>query len=155
MGHNKNLCIEASLFVRRQFNRWGLISNTKLGPGGHGRKPPSSRLGTFYSAYRQWVMTQIHLLGLVLFVRRQFKHWGSISNTMLGPSGHGKKSPSSRLGILYSAYRQWVMTKIHVLRLVLFVPSEPLEPLYEPHACLAISGHSSSSATIWTTCKAM
>ena len=109
------------LFVRRQFKRWGSISNTTVGPSGHGTKPPSSRLGTLYSYYRQWFMTKIHVLRLVLFVWRQFKRWGSISNTTLGPSGHGTKPPSSRLGTLYSYYRQWFMTKIHVLRLVLFV----------------------------------
>ena len=109
------------LFVRRQFKRWGSISNTTLGPSGHGRKPPSSRLGTLYNYHRQWFMTKIHVLSLVLFVRRQFKHWGSISNTTLGPSDHGMKSPSSRLGTLYSACSQWVMTKNNVLRLVLFV----------------------------------
>ena len=109
------------LFVRRQFKRWGSISNTTLGPGGHGKKPPSSRLGTLYSAYKQWVMTKIHVLRLVLFVWRQFKRWGSISNTTLGPSGHGRKPPSSRLGTLFSYYRQWFRTKIHVFSLVLFV----------------------------------
>ena len=56
-----------------------------------------------------------------MFVRRQFKRWGSISNTTLGPSGHGMKPPSTRLGILYSHYRKRFMTEIHVLRLVLFV----------------------------------
>ena len=109
------------LFVRHQFKRWGSISNTTLGPGGHGRRPPSSRLGTLYNYHRQCFMTKIHVLSLVLFVRRQFKHWGSISNSTLGPSDHGMKSPSSRLGTLYSYYRQWFMTKIHVLSLVLFV----------------------------------
>ena len=109
------------LFVRRQFKRWRLISNTTLGSSGHGRKPTISRLETLYSAYRQWVMTKIHVLRLVLFVRRQFKHWGSISNTRLGPSGHGMKPPSSRLVTLYSCHMQWLMTKIHVLSLVLFV----------------------------------
>ena len=106
------------LFVRRQFKRWGLISNTTLGPSGHGRKPPSSRLGTLYSYYRQRFMAKFHVLSLVLCVRRQFKRWGSISSTTLGPSVHGKKPPSSRLVTLYSAYRQWVITKIYVLRLV-------------------------------------
>ena len=86
------------LFVRRQFKSWGLISNITLGPSGHGRKPPSSRLGTLYSAYSQRVMTKIHVLILVMFVRRQFNRWGSISNTTLGPSGHGRKPPSSWLG---------------------------------------------------------
>ena len=109
------------LFIRLQFKHWGSISNTTLGPSDHGMKSPSLRLGTLYRYYRQWFMTKIHVFSLVLLVRRQFKRWGSISNTTLGPSGHGRKPPSSRLGTLYSAYRQWVMTKIHVLRLVLFV----------------------------------
>ena len=109
------------LFVRRQFKRWGSISNTTLGPSDHGKKPPSSRFGTLYSYYRQWCMTKIHVFSLLLFVRRQFERWGLISNTTLGPIGHGKKPPSSRLGTLYSRYRQWFMTKIHVLGIVLFV----------------------------------
>ena len=41
--------------------------------------------------YRQWFMIEINVFSLILFVRRQFKHWGSISSTTLGPSGHGKK----------------------------------------------------------------
>ena len=56
-------------------------------------------------------MAKIHVFSLVLFVRRQFKRWGSISNTTLGPSGHGRKPPSSRLGTLYSYHRQWFMIK--------------------------------------------
>ena len=114
----KSMCWAWFLFVRRQFKRWGLISNTTLGPSGHGKKPPSSWLGTLYSAYSQWVMTKINVLRLVLFVRRQFKLWGSISSTTMGPSGHGKKPPSSRLMTLYSAYMQWVIIKICVLWLV-------------------------------------
>ena len=109
------------LFVRRQFKRCLSISNTTLGPSGHGMKPPSSRLGTLYSHWRQWFMIKIHVLRLVSFVRHQFKRCLSISNTTLGPSGHGMKPPSSRLGTLYSHWRQWFMTKIHVLRLVSFV----------------------------------
>ena len=124
MVYKKNPCIEASLFVRRQFKRWGSISNTTLVPSGHGMKTPSSRLGTLCSYHRQWFITKIHVLRLVLFVRRQFKRWGSISNTALGPSGHGMKTPSSRQGRLYSAYRQWFITKIHVLKLVLFFRSQ-------------------------------
>ena len=53
----------------------------------------------------------INVFSLVVFVRRQFKRWGLISNTTLGPSGHGKKPPSSRLGTLYSNYRRWFVTK--------------------------------------------
>ena len=106
------------LFVRRQFKRWWLISNTTLGPSGHGKKPPSSRLGTLYSSYRQWSWQKSMYWAWFLFVRRQFNRWGLISNTILGPSGHGRTPPSSRLGTLCSAYSQWVMTKIHVLRLV-------------------------------------
>ena len=109
------------LFVRRQFKRWGLISNTTLGPSGNCKKPPSSRLATLCSYYRRWFMTKIHVSSLGLFARRRFKRWESISNTTLGPSSHGKKPPSSSLGTLYSYYRQWFMTKIHVLRLFLFV----------------------------------
>ena len=109
------------LFVRHQFKHWGSISSTTLGPSGHGKKPVSSRLGTLYSNYRQWFMTKIHVFSLILFVWRQFKHWGSVSSTTLGPSGLGKKPLSSRLGTLYSHYRQWFMTKIHVLGLVLFI----------------------------------
>ena len=108
-------------FVRRQFKRCLSISNTTPGPSGHGMKPPSSRLGTLYSHWRQWFMTNIHVMGLVSFVQRQFKRCLSISNTTLGPSGHGMKPSSSRLGTLYSHWRQWFMTKIHVLRLVSFV----------------------------------
>ena len=109
------------LFVRHQFEHCVLISNTTLGPSGHGKKPPSSRLGTLYNYDRQWFMTKIHVFSLVLFVRRQFRHLGLISNTTLGPSGHGKKPPSSRLGTMYNYDRQWFMTKIHVFSLVLFV----------------------------------
>ena len=108
-------------FVRRQFKRCLSISNTTLGPSGHGMKPPTSMLGTLYSHWRQWFMTKIHILRQISFVRRQFKRCLSISNTTLGPSGHGMKQPSSRLGTLYSHWRQWFMTKIHVLRLVSFV----------------------------------
>ena len=101
----------------------GSISSTTLGPSDHGMKSPSSRLGTLYSYYRQWLMTKIHVFSLVLLflVRRQFKRWGSISNTTLGPSGHGRKPPSSKLGTWYSYYREWFMTKIHVCCLVLLV----------------------------------
>ena len=109
------------LFIRHQFKCCGLVYNKPLGPSGHGTKPPSSRRGTLYSYYKQWFITRIHVLGLVLFVRRRFKRWGSISNNTLGPSGHGKKPPSSRLRILYSYYRHWFMTKIHVFSLILFV----------------------------------
>ena len=45
---------------------------------------------------------KIHILRPVMLVRRQFKRCLSISNTTLGPSGHGMKPPSSRLGTLYS-----------------------------------------------------
>ena len=109
------------LFVWRQFKRRGLVSNTTLDTIGHGKKPPSSRLGTLYSHYRQWFMTKIHVLRIVLFVWRQIEHCVLISNTTLGPNGHGAKPLSSRLGTLYSYYRQWFMTKIHVSKLALFV----------------------------------
>ena len=109
------------LFARRQFEHCVLISNTTLGPSGYRKKPPSSRLRTLYGYYRQWFMTKIHVFSRVLFVRLQFKHWGLVSNTTLGTSGHGKKPPSSRLRTLYSHYRERFMTKIHVLRLVLFL----------------------------------
>ena len=118
MVYKKIHVLRLVLFVRRQFQRWWSISNTTLGPSGHGKEPPSSRLGTLYSAYWGWVMIEIHVLRLVLFVRRQFKRTGSISNTTLRPSGHGRKPPSSRLGTLYSSYRQCFITKIHVFRLV-------------------------------------
>ena len=110
-------------FVRRQFKRCLSISNTTLGPSGHGMKPPLSRLWTLYSHWRQWFMTKINVLRLVSCVRRQFKRV-SISNTTLGPSGHCMKPPSWRLGTLYSHCRQWLMTKIHALRLVSFVRRE-------------------------------
>ena len=109
------------MLVRCRFKRWGSISNTTLRLSGHGKKPPSSRLETVYNYDRQWFMTKIHVFSLVLFVRRQFKHLGLILSTTLGPSGHGKKPPSLRLGTLYNHYRQMFMTKIHVLRVVLFV----------------------------------
>ena len=110
------------MLVRRQIKHWGSISNTTLGPSGHDSKPPSSRLETLYSHCRQWFMTVINVLGLVLFIRYQFKCCGLVNNTTLGPSGHGKKPPSSRLGTLYSHYKQWFMTKIHVLR-IFFCPT--------------------------------
>ena len=103
------------LFVRRQFKHCVLISNTILGPSGSRTKPPSSRLRTLCSYYRQWFMKKIHMLWVVLFVRRQFKCCMSISNTTWGHSGHDLKPPSSRLGTLYSHYRQWFMKKpIHI-----------------------------------------
>ena len=129
------------LFVGRQFKCWGSISNTTLGPSGHGRNPPSSRLGTLYSYYRQCFVTKIHVFSLVLFVRRQFEHCVLISNTTLGPSGHGKKPPSSRLGTLYSYYRQWFATKIHVLRLVLFVRRQFEHCVLISNTTLGPSGH--------------
>ena len=107
------------LFVRHQFKCCALVYNTTVGPSGHGMKTPSPRLGTLYSCCRQWFITKIHVLRLVLFVRRQFKRWGTISNTHTGP--HDSKPPSSRLGTLCSCCRQWFITKIRVLRLVLFV----------------------------------
>ena len=109
------------MLVQRQLKRCVSISNTTLGPSGHDSKPPSSRLGTLYSCCRQWFMAEINILGLVLFIRHQFKCCGLVSNTLLGPSGHGAKQPLSRLGTLYSCYRQWFITKIHVFSLVLFV----------------------------------
>ena len=162
------------LFLRRQFKRWGPISNTTLGPvamvgshhrrgwgpctapignglwqksmywawfcfsdvnssvGGQFQTPQWAPVAMVWSPHRRgwepWTaiivngfITKIHVLSLALFVRRQFKRWWLIANTTLGPRGHGKKPPSSRLGTLYSYYRQWFMTKIHVLSLVLFV----------------------------------
>ena len=85
------------ILVRRQFKRCVLISTT-LDPSDHGSKPPSSRLGTLYSYYKQWFMTKYHVFSLVSFVQRQFERWGLISNTPLSPNGHGKKPPSSRPG---------------------------------------------------------
>ena len=108
------------LFIRHQFKCSELVHKTILSPSGLGMKTPSSRLGTLYSCYRQWFITKIYVFSLFLFVRRQFKHWGLVSNTTLGTSGHGKKPPSSRLRTLCSHYRQWFMTKIHVLWIVLF-----------------------------------
>ena len=107
------------MLVRRQFKGWGSISNITLGPNGHDSKPPSSSLGTLYSPCRQLFMTEINVLRPILLTRHQFKCSGLVCNTTLGPSGHGTKPPSSTLGTLYSW--QWFMTKIHVLRLVLFV----------------------------------
>ena len=98
------------MLVRREFNRCLSISNTTLGPSGHGMKLPSWRLGTLFSHWRQWFMTKIHVLRLVSFVQRQSKHCVLIWNITLGPSGHGTKPPSSRLGTLYSRYRQCFMT---------------------------------------------
>ena len=121
IAYDKNPCIEASFICPMSIQACLSISNTTLGPSGNGMKPPSSRLGTLYSHWRQWFMTKIHVLRLVSFVRRQFKRCLSISHTTLGPSGHGMKPPSSRLGTCYSHWRQWFMTKIHVLRLVSFV----------------------------------
>ena len=109
------------LFIRYQLKSRGLVYNKPLGPSGHGMTTPSSRLGTLHSCLGQWFIKKIHVLRLVLFVRRRFKRWGSISNTTLGPSGHGMNTPSSRLGTLYRRHRQWFMTKTHVFRLVLLV----------------------------------
>ena len=107
------------LFIQYQFKCCGLIYYTTLGPSGHGKNPPSSRLGTLHSCYRQCFMTKIHVFRVVLLVQRQFKRWGLISNTTLGPSGHGWKPPSSKLWTLYSHCRQWFITEINVLRLSL------------------------------------
>ena len=109
------------LLVRRRFKRWGSISNTTLDPSGHGMKTPSSRLGTLFRRHRQWFITKKHVFRLVLLVRPQFKRCCLFYNTTLGPSGHGMKTPSSRLGTLYRRHRQWFLTKTHVFRLVLFV----------------------------------
>ena len=105
------------MLVQRQFKRCVSISNTTLGPSGHDSKPPSSRLGTLYSRCRQWFLTEINVLSLVLFIRHQFKCSELVHKTILSPSGLGTKIPSSRLGTLYSCYRQWFITKIYVLRL--------------------------------------
>ena len=129
------------LFVRRQFKRWGLVSNTTLGPSGHDWKPPSSRLGTLCSHYRQWFMTKPHVFRLVMLVPRQFEHCVLISNTTLGPSGYRKKPPSSRLRTLYGYYRQWFMTKIHVFSLVLFVRLQFKHWGLVSNTTLGTSGH--------------
>ena len=131
------------LFVRRQFKRWGLVLNTTLGTSGHGKKPPSSRLGTLYSHYRQWFMTKMHVLGISLFVRCQFKHCVLISNTTQGPSGYRTKPTSSRLRTLYSYYKQWFMTKIHVFRVVLLVRRQFKRCVSISHTTLSPSGHDS------------
>ena len=123
------------LFVRRRFEHCVLISNTTLGLSGYRTKPPSSRLGTLYSYYRQGFMTKIHVFRVVLLVRRLFKRCVSISNSTLRPSGHDLKPPSLRLGTLYSHYRQWFMTEINVLRLVL----SRLGTLYSYHKQLFVT----------------
>ena len=87
MVYDKNPCIEASFICPTSIQALFVISNTTLGPSGHGMKPPSSRLGTLYSHWRQWFMTKIHVLRLVSFVRRQFKrclwfqtpHWAPVA----------------------------------------------------------------------------
>ena len=117
----KTHVFKVGLFIRHQFKCCCLVYNTTLGPSGHGKKPPSPRLGTLYSPYRQRFMTKIHVLRLVLFVRRQLKRCVLILNTTLGPSGHDTKPPSSRLGTLYSRCRPWFVTKIHVFRVALHV----------------------------------
>ena len=127
------------LFVRRQFNHCVLISNTTLGPSGSRTNPPSSRLKTLYSYYRQWFMSEIHMFREFLLVRRQFKRCMSISNTPLGPSGRDLRPPSSKLGTLYSHYRQWVMT--HVLRLVSFVQCQFKRCVSIWNTTLGPSGH--------------
>ena len=129
------------LFVRRQSKRWGSISNTTMGPSGHGKKPPSSRLRTLYSHYRQWFMAKIHELRIVLFVRRQFELCVLISNTTLGPSGSRPKPPSSRLRTLYSYYRQCFMTKIHVFRVVLLVRRQFKHCVSISNTIFSPSGH--------------
>ena len=142
------------MLVRRQF-KWCLsISNTTLGPSGHGMKPPSSRLGTLYSHWRLWFMTKIHVLRLVSSVQRQFKRYLSILNTTLGPSGHGMKPPSSRLGTLYSHWRQWFMTKIHVLRLVSFVRRQFKCCLSISNTTLGPSGHVIKPPSLRLRCTA-
>ena len=146
------------LFLRRQFKGWGSILNTTLSPSGHGMKQPSSRLGTLYSHYRQMFMTKIHVLRLILFVRCQFKHCVLIQNTTLGPSGHGTKPPSSRLGTWYSRYRQWFMTKIQVFRAVLLVRRKFKRPGSVYNIALGPSGHdakppSSRLGTLYSHCR--
>ena len=112
-----------------------------MGPNGHGKKPPSSRLRTLYSHYRQLFMAKIHVLRIVLFVRRQFELWVLISNTTLGPSGSRPKPPSSRLMTLYNYYRQCFMTKIHVFRVVLLVRRQFKHCVSISDTTLGPSGH--------------
>ena len=75
--------------------------------------------GASYSIGWHWFMTKFHVLRIAC--------WSDVNSSIggwfqtLGPNGHGKKPPSSRLGTLYSYYRQWFMAKIHVFSLVLFV----------------------------------
>ena len=73
IAYDKNPCIEASFICPMSIQACLSISNTTLGPSGNGMKPPSSRLGTCYSHWRQWFMTKIHVLRLVSFVQRQSK----------------------------------------------------------------------------------
>ena len=141
MVYDKNPCIEASFICPTSIQALFVISNTTLGPSGHGMKPPPSRVGTLYSHWRQWFMTKIHVLRPVSFVRREFKRCLSISNTTLGPSGHGMKPQLSMLGTLYSHWRQWLMTKIHVLRLVSFVRHQFKRCLSISNTTLGPSGH--------------
>ena len=135
------------LFVQYQLKHCMLIWKTTLGPSGHGTKPPSSRLGTLYSRCRQWFMTNIHVFRLVMLVQRQFKRCISILNTTLGPSGHDSKAPSSKLGTLYSQYKQWFMTKIHVRRTVLFVRHQFKNCVLISNTTLGPSGHGKKPPT--------
>ena len=113
------------LFVRRQFKRCMSISNIPLGPSGRDLKPSSSK-----SMYVAWFCLSDVNSSI----------WGLISNTILGPSGHGKKPPSSRMGTLYSRYRQWFMTKIHVFRLVMLVRRQFKRCMWISNTSLGRSG---------------
>ena len=141
MAYDKNPCIEAGFIFPTSIQALFVDFKHHTGPSGHGMKPPSSRLGTLYSHWRQWFMTKIHVLRLVSFVRRQFKRCLLISNTTLGPSSHGMKPPLSRLWTLYSHWRQWFMTKIHVLRLVSFVRRQLKRCVSISNTTLGPSGH--------------
>ena len=111
---------------------WGLISNTTMGPSGHGKKPPSSKLGTLCSYHRQWFMTKIDVLRLILFVRRQFKHLGvDFKHTYSAPvvlvRSHHRRGRGLCTAVIGNGLWPCTavigngLTKIHVLRLILFV----------------------------------
>ena len=146
------------MLVWRQFKHCVLISNTTLGPNGSRTKPPSSRLRTLYSYYKQWLMTKVHMLRVVLLVRHQFHRCVSISNTTLGPSGHDLKPPLSRLGTLYSHYRQWFLKKKYVFRLVMLVQRQLKRCVSISNTTLGPSGHdprppSSRLGTLYSRCR--
>ena len=121
MVHDKNPCIEASFICPTSIQALFVDFKHHTGPQWPWYEATIVEARDLVQPLKDRFMTKIHVLRLVSFVRRQFKRCVSISNTTLGPSGHGVKPPSSRLGTLYSHWRQWFMTKIHVLRLVSFV----------------------------------